>query len=260
MHLGVLDQSLWAATFSEDLILTFVLFFRQRARMYSCFTMLIGLDIVRTVILFLIHLFGTKSAYFYVYWTLALVDVILQIAVLYQVAARAFRPAGEWARDILHELVYLIVISSVVAVTLTWLPNPSVLMRLQIVLLKGNFCSALLLSELSVGILVISVRAGLPWTTHAARIIHGFVVYLLCTLSLETARTYFGMAQGSHVYQDLSRVRIVTYILCMAYWIVTLWRDAPPPHEMSDLMRQQLAAIHGAIAYKTTPRRIEVKP
>jgi hypothetical protein len=227
VQLSVIDEALWAVTFAEDLILVSVLFVRSRARSYPFFTALISLDVVRTVALFLIQRHGTKATYFYTYWSLALVDLLLQLTVLHGLASHIFRPAGEWVRGARRGLMWLIVVSVVVGVVLTWIPHPAVSLRLQVVLLKGNFFSAVLISQLSVGIFALSVRAGLPWNAHVTRIMHGFIVYSLCTMALETARTYFGIAATSHAYDHISHVRIVVYILCMAYWIVTLWWEAP---------------------------------
>ncbi len=87
----------------------------------------------------------------------------------------------------------------------------------------------------------------------------GLIAYSLFTLALETARTYFGVTRGSHAYGNLSHIRIVVYLLCMSYWIVTLWWNAPPPREMTDLMRQQVSTIHQALAGKVEARRAEAK-
>jgi hypothetical protein len=254
-----MDQTLWAVTFAEDLILIAVLFVRGRTRSYRFFTALIGLDVVRTVVLFLIQRHGTKATYFYTYWSLALVDVLLQLGVLHDVASQIFRAAGEWARGARRGLMWLIVVSAVVGVVLTWIPHPAVVLRLQVVLLKGNFFSAVLVSELSVGILVLSVRAGLPWNTHVARIMHGFIVYSLCTMALETARTYFGVTATSHAYNRISHVRIGVYVLCMAYWSVTLCWEAPPPRQMTDMMRGQLSALQDALVRRDGIRRAGAK-
>jgi hypothetical protein len=260
VQLTVLDQSLWAATFLEDLILVFVLLLRGRVRRFPIFTALISLDIVRTIALLLIEHSGIRATYFYTYWSLALLDVVLQVGLVFRIAFHVFRPTGRWARDTVRGLIALVVVSLAIATILTWIPNPAVVLWLQIVLLKGNFFSALLLSELSVGIFALSVRAGLSWTTHVARIMQGFVAYSLCTLALETARTYFGVTQSSHVYDNLSHVRVVVYVLCMAYWIVTLWWNGPPPRVMTGLMRQQVSTIHQALAGRVEARRAEAKP
>lgn len=259
VQLTILDRFLWAATFGEDVLLILVLFFRGRVRRFPAFTALISLDVIRNAALVLIERSDTKATYFYAYWSLALVDVLLQLSVLYAIASGVFRPTGKWAKDAVGGLIALAVVGAAVATFLTWIPDPVAVLRLQIVVLKGNFFSALLLSELSVGIFALSVRAGLAWTTHVARIMHGFIAYSLCTLAVETARTYFGVAQGSHAYSSLSHTRIVVYALCMAYWIVTLFWNAPPPREMTDLMREQLSTIHQALAGTVETRRLEAK-
>ena len=254
-----MDQSLWAVTFAEDLILIAVLFVRGRARNYPFFTALIGLDVVRTVALFLIQRQGTRATYFYSYWSLALVDIVLQLTVLHRVALHIFRSADEWVGGARKALMWLVVVSVLVGVMLTWIPHPAVILRLQVVLLKGNFFSAVLVSELSVGICALSVRAGLPWNAHVTRIMHGFIVYSLCTMVLETARTYFGVTATSHAYDSISHVRIAVYILCMAYWIVTLWWEAPRARQMTDVMRQQLSAVQDALVRRDNMRRARAK-
>jgi hypothetical protein len=259
VQLALLDRFLWAATFGGDLVLIFVLLFRRRFRSFPVFTALISLDVVRTIALVLIERSGARAAYFYTYWSLALVDILLQVSILCRIASRIFRPTGRWAKDTVMGLVALTVVSVATATVLTRIPNPAAVLRLQVTLLKGNFFSALLLSELSVGIFALSVRAGLAWTTHVARIMQGFIAYSLCTLALETARTYFGVTQGSHAYGNLSHARIVVYLLCMSYWIVTLWWNEPLPREMTGLMRQQVSAIHQALAGRVESRRTEAK-
>ncbi len=141
MQLTVLDRLLWAVTFGEDLILIFVLLFRQRFRRFPVFTALISLDVVRTIALIFIQRSGARATYFYTYWSLALVDVLLQVSVLYRIASYVFRPTGRWAKDTVSGLIALAVVSLAIATVLTWIPDPAAVLPLQIALLKGNFFS-----------------------------------------------------------------------------------------------------------------------
>ncbi len=259
MQLTVLDESLWAAIFVQDLILVCMLLIRRRIQRFPVFTALISFDIVRTVTLFVIQHSGSRATYFYMYWVLALIDVLLQLGVLYGIASCVFRPAGRWTSDTVSGLISLVLGSFVGGTMLTWIPKPAVVLPLQVVLLKGNFFSALLFSELSVGMLALSVRAGLSWKAHIARLMQGFVGYSLCTLALETARTYFGVKHGSPAYSNLSHIRIVVYMLCMSYWIVTLWQEEPRSRQMTSLMRHQVAAIRQVVAAQVETGRTEAK-
>lgn len=69
-----------------------------------------------------------------------------------------------------------------------------------------------------------------------------------CGERFEAGRTYFGLRTNSQFYDDLSHVRMGVYLLCVTYWIMMLWRDAPPGREMTERMRRQLAAINAGAA------------
>jgi hypothetical protein len=41
----------------------------------------------------------------------------------------------------------------------------------------------------------------------------------------------------------------VTYLICVMYWIVMLWRDAPAPRELPAEIRSQLVAFQRLLEY-----------
>ena len=65
MHLTGLDLLFWAAGFIENLALLFVLWYRRRAKNFPFFTALITLNVVRTIVLYLVLRLGTRQSYFY---------------------------------------------------------------------------------------------------------------------------------------------------------------------------------------------------
>ena len=92
MHLTGLDLLFWAAGFVENLGLLFVLWYRRRASAFPFFTTLATLIVVKTIALYFVNLYGTKNAYAYTYWTLAILDMTLQLCVVYEIASLVFRP------------------------------------------------------------------------------------------------------------------------------------------------------------------------
>ena len=139
MHLTRLDFLLWAAGFVADLALLFVLWFRRRASAFPIFTTYMTANVVRTIVLYALHHFGTKATYFYVYWSLAVIDDLLQLGVIYEISAHIFRPLGGWAKDVSRSFVWLISLSFAIAGALTWLANPPARLGIQLVVLKGNY-------------------------------------------------------------------------------------------------------------------------
>ena len=98
MHLTGLDFFLWAVSFLANLWLLFVLCYRRLAKSFPLFTALALLCVIRTVVMYFVLHYGTRHSYFVTYWSLAVVDTMLELGIVYEIASRVFRPVGVWAR------------------------------------------------------------------------------------------------------------------------------------------------------------------
>lgn len=249
MQLNGTDLFFWASGLLGHIALLFVLFGRRRAAMFPFFTTLITLNIVKSVVLFLVAHFESKHSYRVAYTSFASVDLVLQLCVVYELASHVFRPMGRWAPDIRKSFFILLVISVVLAAGLTCLPTVPAKTWLGAVLNRGNLFSSALLCELFVGMIALSVTVNLPWKTHVARISQGLGSYSLLGLITEAGHSTFGMERSSRIASDLTTVRLMTYLACLAYWIVTLWAEAPAPKELPEEMRRQLFTLQIIVEY-----------
>jgi len=207
------------------------------------FTTLIATNIFRTVVLFFTLRFGSSEGYFYTYWTLAFVDVALQLAVAYELATHVFQPLGAWAPDVRRSFAVLAGVSVAIALGLTWLAAPPThKLRLAIVI-RGEFFSSVVLSELLVAMIALSVTLGLPWRTHVARLAQGFGAYAIFGILTDAAHSYFGSSRGNALYTSLSQVQIVLYLVCLGYWTVTLSRKEPAPRKLPEHLHEELCAL-----------------
>jgi hypothetical protein len=246
LHLTGLDLVFWAGGFTAHAALLVVLWIRQRAQSFPIFTGLIGLNIVRTIALLCIQIYGSNKIYFYAYWSLAILDVGLQLGVVYEMASHIFRPLDKWASDITREFWACVAVSLSVAAFLTSIPKHQTQLWIQSIIIRGSFFSAVLMSELFVGMIALSVTAGLSWKTHVARISQGLGFYSLLTIAIECGDIYFGLKSGTHAYEVLNRIRMSTYIACVIFWIVMLWRPTAPGRIMNDRMRRSFYAVQTA--------------
>lgn len=241
MHLTGLDFFLWAFGFVEHCVLLAVLWYCGRAPRFPVFTTLVTFNVVRTIVLYFTHSFGSPKSYFYVFWSFSFLDVMLQLAVVYELSGHVFRPLGVWAPDVRRSFAVLAGASLLIASALTWLAAPPARFLRSAIVIRGNFFSSALMSELFVAMVVLSVTMGLPWRTHVARLTQGFGVYSIFGLITEGAHSYFGAAGAA--YKPVSQVRISLYCLCVAYWIVAMVRDEPEPRKLPPQLRTELLEL-----------------
>jgi hypothetical protein len=211
------------------------------------FTALIASDVVRTVTLYLIFRFDTYAVYFYSYWGLAFLDLLLQFFVVYEMASNVFQPLGTWSLDVRRGMFWLICGSVAVAIAFTWFVPVMTSDWRQALVNRGDFFSAVLMTELFVGMIALSTTVGLPWRTHTARISQGLGIYSAACILVETSERC--IASTSQVWiLTLTHLRMGIYLLCVAYWIVMLWRDEPATKALPDEIRRQLYSLHSQIA------------
>jgi hypothetical protein len=244
MQLTGIDLLFWAAGFVAHVVLLVVLWVRHRAATFPFFTSLIASYVMRTVILYFTALTGSKQAYLLAYISLGSVDLILQLCVVYEMASNVFRPLGNWAPDARIRLASIVLASIVIAVGLTWLSAiPPAHTVLRTILIRGNFFSAVLMTELFAGMIALSVTIRLPWRTHAARIAQGLGFYSFLCIFIEAGHSYLGIDHNIRISADLTYFRMLTYMICAGYWIITLWLDAPVPRALPKEMGQHLLAL-----------------
>jgi hypothetical protein len=249
MHLTGLDFFFWAVSFLENLGLLFVLWYRRLGKSFPFFTALAMLCVIRTIVLYFVLRHGTKQSYFYTYWSLAIVDTMLQLGIVYEIASRVFRPVGVWARDVRGSFIWMLGLSVTVALGLSWLASPPARTWAQSFVTKGTLFAAALISELFVLMMALSISARLPWKTHVAKIAQGLGAYSLVSLLIETGHSYFGVGGEVQTFVFLSRIRIAAYLSCVAYWTVMLWREEQPSREMTQEMRERLFTLQRRVEY-----------
>lgn len=249
MRLTSVDNLLWALGFIGHVVLLGMLVLRGRARFFPAFTALISLSIWRTIVLFFTLRLGTAESYFYTYWTFAIVDVALQLAIAYELASKVFRPLGPWAPDVRRSFAALAAASIAIAGALTWLAAPPTRTLRMAIVIRGDFFASALMSEIFVAMVALSVTLGLPWLTHVARIAQGLGVYSLYGIFTAATQSYFGSDGLTHgTYTLLSRLESVLYLGCIAYWSVTLCRKEPEPRKMPEQMHDELRRLQSRAA------------
>jgi len=124
VHLTGVDRLFWVLCFCGHCILLAILIVRRRVAALPVFTVFIVMNIVRTIVLYVTLAYGSGDQYFYAYWSLAILDVTLQLALAYELATHVFRPLGVWAPDVRQSFIAMAGASLLIALGLTWLSSP----------------------------------------------------------------------------------------------------------------------------------------
>ena len=243
MQLTGIDRLLWALALAGHCSLLTILIFRGRGSSFPAFTALIALDIFRTIVLYFVHLHASTGTYFYSYWTLAFVDVALQLCIAYELARHVFRPLGVWAPDVRRSFSIILPVSVAIAAALTWLAAPVTRTVRQAIVTRGNFFASALMGELFVAMVALSVTIGLPWRTHVARLAQGLGVYAIVGILVDAAHSHFESGATNQIFKSISHVQMSIYLGCLAYWIVTLARPEPAPRRMPAHLHQELVTL-----------------
>lgn len=249
MPLTGLELLFWAAGFVENLGLLLVLSYRGRAKAFPFFTALVALVVGKTVILYFVRHYGTRGYYSNTYWSLTILDTMLQLCVVYEVASRVFRPLDTWAQDVRSSFVWLVSLSLLVAFGLTWLLSVPARTWMQALTTKGNLFASALLSELFVAMMALSISVRLPWKTHVAKIAQGLGAFSLISVLIDTGHSYFGNSREQPAFLLISNVRRAAYLGCVAYWIVSLWPDEQPARLMTQEMREGMFTLQTQLEY-----------
>jgi hypothetical protein len=243
MHLSDFDRFVWTATFLGYILLLIVLFVRRRASSFPAFTLYIAENIATAIVLYFVFNHLSIGTYRYAYRSLGVVDEILQLFVFYELAVHVFCPTGTWARDVRITFLGVIGASTAAALFLTWLDHPTSHSSIQSFILRSNFFTSALMSELFVGMMILSSTAGLPWKTHVAKIAQGLGAYSIVCVAKDIVLNDLSLSQHVHLDAMLSHLRILTYLLCEVFWIVMLWQEAPAPRELPESMRMQIYSL-----------------
>ncbi len=223
MTLSNVDQLLWLASTAGNLALVGVLFYRKRARGFPAFTGLFISNLIRTLLLFVVYR-KASGRYFACYWTLAIVDLVLQCAIAYEVASKVFRPAGTWARDTRRGWLLILALGVLLPALMTRLAKPEGSDWQELLVVKGTFFTSVLMAEIFAGMVILSVAVGLPWRGHVASIAKGFGIYSVVGVLIETGHNIFGHAYFAEIDRSLSRTLILVYLGCVVYWCFAMWR------------------------------------
>lgn len=236
MHLSVAARVLWAAGFGEQAALLFVLLLRRRFRAFPLFTIWIGFLVLKTVVLF--SVMGSLRDYYYTYWAGEIIDLVLQIGVIFEICRNVLRPTGTWVKSALRSFLLFGAAGIVLAAGLAWLAHPAQSSFLGTWIERGRLFSSLVTLELFVAMGFSSTRLGLVWRNHVMAIATGWALWAAIDFAEELASAYHGPDYHGIV---LDQIRIFSTQAVTVYWVAMFWLNEPAERKLSPDMQIYLS-------------------
>lgn len=246
MRLPLFDATLWAAGPFVNAALLIVLLVRRRLPHFRALASWSLFSILSSAVLFLVYRFASHPTYALVYWIVEVVDALLQLAVIGEVAHIVFRPigAGNQRRRfaLLASATAIIIVSFFVVISV----HPSAPTRTGLYEIRGQLFTSLLVCIVFTIVLFASQKLGLYWRSHVMSVGYGLTVWAIVCLSLDLLHGYLG--RTSH-FLMLEHIRMATYLGIFVYWIVALWRNEPERELPTAEMRNAILHITDKVSY-----------
>ncbi len=246
MNLTTLDNVLWAAGFIGHVALLLVLLLRGRWREFPVFTSLIAYHVGVTTLLFFTHRYGSYQAYKNAYWTAAVGDFILQVALIYEIARIVLRPTGSWIADTRKTFLFWGALGVLIAFGAAETVTPatgSLFSKLEI---RGVVFTSLLICELFFAMITAANRLGLQWRSHVMALGQGLTVWAMFALASDVAHIAFGWNRN---FATLDYARMCFYLGALLFWTVSFWLPEQKRAPLSADMQKYLLAAHTRVQY-----------
>lgn len=242
MRFSTFDLTLWAAGFFLNGLLLGVLLLKRRAPKEPWFTAWIALGCVSTAILFFAYRSEIGQVYFVLYWFNVLLDLMLQLGVIAEIARSVLCRNDSWVENARDTFTRLCLASVVVATLATVLTTPAVDSFADGIFARSNLFMTVLFCFMFGSVMAVSNQLGLAWNNRATRVGAGLAVWNLASFLTDTLHAYW---RTMSYFNHLEHARTITFQLVSVYWIALHLAPEPDADVPSEEVLRDLAALRG---------------
>jgi hypothetical protein len=251
VRLSLMAMVLWVAGFVLNSALLFVLLYKRRYRTMPFFTVWIGFGCLYTITLFLGYRLGSRHLYAVLYWSGAFLDLVLQVAVVLEIARSVLRRRGRWVEGARQRMLWIGSIAPLIALAMASFMRPAAQTRLDAWDARASLFTTILICLLFTTIMVASQQLGLGWRTHTIHESYGLVMWTLVSFLTDTLHAYWRTL--GH-FTLLENVRIVFFQAALLYWAIAFWRPETENLPLPADTKKDLETIAMRIEYAESSR------
>jgi hypothetical protein len=251
VNLSLTAMVLWAAGFVLNAALLFVLLYKRRYRTVPCFTAWIAFGCLFTITLFWGYRSGSKHLYKVLYWSGAFPDLLLQIAVVLEIARTVLRRSGRWVEGARRPLLFMGSMAPLIALGMACFMRPAAQTALDGLGARSDLFATILICLLLTTVMVASQQLGLGWRSHIMRESYGLAVWIIVSFVTDTLHAYWRTLGHFTV---LENIRIVFFQGALVYWAIAFWQPEAETIAMPPAAKKDLEDLAARIEYAESRR------
>jgi hypothetical protein len=246
MNFSLVQNVVWAGSIAVNAALLFVLVLKQRWREFTFFTSWIAFLTAEMIVLYLIYRTGSVRFYTDVYWSCVIVDFLLQIAVVVEMARIVLRPTGTWVHDARKRFILFATLGTLVAAGVALILHPSAPSSLDAWEIRGNLFAGMMMCECFIAMMGAATRLGLQWGNHVMGLGQGLAVWATVAVLVDALHNLLGRYTW---FNTLDNLRGFVWIAAGLFWTVVFWRPEKARLPLSGDMQKYLVDLHNSVQY-----------
>ena len=221
-----------------DACLLAVMIGKGRLARFPFFAALIAFDFFSGLIFAWAQGFHNNTFYAQVYVVAQAVGFVMQLLVIAEIARLVLRGVGAWRAEVLRRLYPAVAVFIIVTVGIIMLLKTD-LHGLILFDYRAETFTDFVTCGSVISLMLAANAVGVGWSSHVIAVGQGLMLLDLGTATIEALPSFIGFQHPSLYY-----VRVVTYLVVVVYWIISLWRDEPALRPPSEYLKRCIGSLH----------------